>query len=94
MAAQWIALAITAAGTIWGFATMWTRFSERLDYMKGEIIQLQREAQTQEEREALAAVVETRCKAREEKADLRFDTIIRLIEQKLDKILVTLKNGQ
>ncbi len=83
--AQWIALGITVAGLVFVFG----RFRERLDYMKGEIIQLQTESQTVEERKVREESLDLRFKIHDQKCDMRYETITKNIDYKLDRIMVS-----
>ena len=68
--------------------------SERMDYMKGEIINLQENSQTEEERETLALLAHTELKAHESEDFLKFKAIDDRVaamagnlDRKLDAIL-------
>lgn len=100
MVAQWIAIGLTAFGLVAGFwyrsnkdAELRGKQNERIDFMKGEIIQLQKQSQTEGEREALALVLDERFKAHEQKDDMRFDSLTMKISIQLEKILAAV-NGR
>ncbi len=92
--AQWIAISLTAVGLIYGLWQRSVRDAEtrgvlgaRIDYMKGEIIALQTNSTTEDERQAIARELDTRFKAHEAMDDLRFSTITHAIDIKLEAIL-------
>ena len=63
------------------------KFSERLDFLKGEVIQLQNDGQTPAEREALTKLLEAKFEAHEELDDLRFKALTDALANRLDRIL-------
>lgn len=83
----WAGLAVTVVVNLIGFAFMWGKFAERMDFMKGEIISLQSAAQTVGEREAMAEVFDVKFRAHEDKDDIRFNDLKSSIDSKLDRIL-------
>jgi hypothetical protein len=62
------------------------KFSERMDFMKGEIVSLQRESQTQEERDAISELFNVKFEAHERLDDLRFKAMADALADRLDKM--------
>lgn len=85
--APWIAIGLSALAWVVTTAVLWGKQTERIDFMKGEIINLQNEAQTPGEREALGEVLEIKFATHERLDDLRFDNLSKMIDSKLDKII-------
>lgn len=90
--AQWVAIGLTALVATVSVCVIWGKFTERLDYMKGEIINLQNSAQTQEERELTARGIAQQFEAHEKVDDLRFANLQQTIEGKLNQILSAVTN--
>jgi hypothetical protein len=92
--AQWIAISLTAAAMAFGF---WRRSiaeakarglqDAEIAYMKGELIELRNWSVTPSERDLAAKELDTRFKAQQDLNDLRFSTITRTIDAKLEAIL-------
>lgn len=108
--AQWIGILLTAIGLALGqlltyvkqataAASREARMSERMDFMKGEIIHLQNESQTPDEREALARFAHSELEAHEREdfqkfkaIDDRMVTLANNWDRKLDMILSAIRD--
>ena len=83
---NWVSIGITLGVNIIILAFLWGKFSERMDFMKAEIIQLQTEAQSPQERKAVAELFNVRFEAHERLDDLRFKAMAEALADRLDKM--------
>ena len=90
--AQWIAIGVTLLFALVAGCIAYGKLVKSVDILKAEVINLQQEAQSPEERAALEKLIDERFRSHEQLDDLRFETLTKTIDGKLDKILTAVNN--